>query len=185
MIEIKPIKTLESERLILREFENSDAENLYNTYGTDKEITKYMLWKNYETIEDAIKAIEFYKKTYNENSNYRQYAIVLKNTNELIGQISFTINTKHESAELGYLIARKFQNNGYMSEAINRLIDYLTNELKCTRISAEVMTDNKACIKLLEKYGFKKEGTFLKKYKKDNKHFVDIIEYAIIKIERT
>lgn len=185
MIEIKPIKTLESKRLILREFKNSDAENLYNTYGTDKEITKYMLWKNYETIEDAIKAIEFYKKTYNENSNYRQYAIVLKSTNELIGQISFTINTKHESAELGYLIARKFQNNGYMSEAINRLIDYLTNELKCTRISAEVMTDNKASIKLLEKYGFKKEGTFLKKYKKDNKYFVDIIEYAIIKTERT
>lgn len=78
MIEIKPIKTLESKRLILRGFENSDAESLYNTYGTDKEITKYMLWKNYETIEDAIKAIEFYKKTYNENSNYRQYAIILK-----------------------------------------------------------------------------------------------------------
>lgn len=55
MIEIKPIKTLESKRLILRGFENSDAESLYNTYGTDKEITKYMLWKNYETIEDAIK----------------------------------------------------------------------------------------------------------------------------------
>lgn len=71
-----------------------------------------------------------------------------------------------------------------MSEAINRLIDYLTNELKCTRISAEVMTDNKACIKLLEKYGFKKEGTFFKKYKKDNKYFVDVIEYAIIKAER-
>lgn len=43
MIEIKPIKTLESKRLILRGFENSDAESLYNTYGTDKEITKYML----------------------------------------------------------------------------------------------------------------------------------------------
>lgn len=184
MIEIKPIKTLETERLILREFRNSDAESLYNTYGTDKEITRYMLWKNYETIDDAIKVIDFYQKSYKENSSYRQYAIILKRTDELIGQISFNINTKHESAEIGYLIARKFQNNGYMSESINKFLRYLIDELRCTRVSAEVMTNNIVCIKLLEKCGFIKEGVFLKKYKKDNKYFVDVIEYAFVEPDR-
>ena len=47
MITLKPMENLTSKRITLRNFNIKDAENLFNNWGTDEEITKYMLWKNY------------------------------------------------------------------------------------------------------------------------------------------
>lgn len=184
MITIKSIETLKTNRLNLRRFCIDDAEALFNNWGTDKEISKYMLWKNYKTLDDAINSINYYIECYENNSNFRQYAIELNDTNELIGQISFTISKKHESAEIAYLIARPYQNKGLMKEALNAIIDYLINGLNCTRISAEVMIENISSIKLLEKNGFVQEGIERLKYKKKDGKFTDIIVMSLIDDKR-
>lgn len=41
----------------------------HNNWGTDKEISKYMLWKNYKTLDDAINSINYYIECYENNSN--------------------------------------------------------------------------------------------------------------------
>lgn len=178
MITIKPIETIRTKRLTLREFHDEDANDLYNNWGKDKEITKYMLWKNYKSIEDAINTINYYKECYSNNSNFRQYAIEITSTHELIGQISFTLNKRHESAEIAYLISKNYQGKGYMYEALTSIIEYLFNEINCSRISAEVMIENTSSIKLLEKCNFKSEGIQKKKYKKHDGNFTDVITYA-------
>lgn len=80
MITIKSIETLKTNRLNLRRFCIDDAEALFNNWGTDKEISKYMLWKNYKTIDDTINSINYYIECYENNSNFRQYAIELNDT---------------------------------------------------------------------------------------------------------
>lgn len=184
MIIIKSIELLETQRLKLRKFQINDAESLFNNWGTDSEITKYMLWKNYKTIDDAINNINYYIECYENNSNFRQYAIELKDTKELIGQISFTINKKHESAEIAYLIARPYQNKGLMKEALIAVINYLINDLNCTRISAEVMIENIPSIRLLEKCGFVQEGIEKLKYKKKDGKFTDSVIMSMIDDKR-
>lgn len=92
MITLKRTENLVSSRITLREFKLEDAENLFNNWGTDEEITKYMLWKNYKTIDDAVNSINYYIECYENNGTFRQYVIELNDTHELIGQISFTIN---------------------------------------------------------------------------------------------
>lgn len=181
MITLKRTENLVSSRITLREFKLEDAENLFNNWGTDEEITKYMLWKNYKTIDDAVNSINYYIECYENNGTFRQYVIELNDTRELIGQISFTISKKHESAEIAYLLSRKYQRKGYMKEAINALKKYLINELNCTRISAEVMVENTSSIKLLEKCGFTLEGTERLKYKKKDGKFTDVV--IMIKID--
>ena len=57
MIILEPIK---SEKVTLREFELNDADQLYNNWGTDTDVSKYMLWKNYNSVEDAINSIKYY-----------------------------------------------------------------------------------------------------------------------------
>lgn len=184
MITIKSIEPLETQRLKLRKFQINDAESLFNNWGTDCGITKYMLWKNYKTIDDAINSINYYIECYENNSNFRQYAIELKDTKELIGQISFTINKKHESAEIAYLIARPYQNKGLMKEALIAVINYLINDLNCTRISAEVMIENIPSIRLLEKCGFVQEGIEKLKYKKKDGKFTDSVIMSMIDDKR-
>ena len=184
MITLKPIESLMSKRITLRKFNIEDAENLFNNWGTDEEITKYMLWKNYKTIHDAINSINYYIECYEKNATFRQYAIELNDTHELIGQISFTISKKHESAELAYLLSRKYQKKGYMKEAIDILKKYLIEVLNCTRLSAEVMVENVSSIKLLEKCGFITEGTEKLKYKKKDGKFTDVVLMTIIDEKR-
>lgn len=143
-----------------------------------------MLWKNFESIEEVNKSIDYYIECYKNNSNFRQYAIVENNTSELIGQISFTISKRHESAEIAYLISRKRQGQGYAKESINLLCDYLFNEIKCTRISAEVMIENISSIKVLEKCHFIKEGIEVTKYKKKDGKFTDVVIMARVSSDR-
>ena len=57
MIKLEPIKC---ENIILREFELKDSKQLYENWGKDEEVSKYMLWKNYKTIDDAINSINYY-----------------------------------------------------------------------------------------------------------------------------
>lgn len=184
MITLKRTENLPSNRITLREFKLEDAENLFNNWGTDEKITKYMLWKNYKTIDDAINSINYYIECYENNGTFRQYAIELNDTHELIGQISLTISKKHESAEIAYLLSKKHQRKGYMKEAINTLKKYLINELNCTRISAEVMVENTSSIKLLEKCEFTLEGTERLKYKKKDGKFTDVVIMTIIDEKR-
>ena len=68
MITIKSIEPLETQRLKLRKFQINDAESLFNNWGTDCEITKYMLWKNYKTIDDAINEATLDMRTNKEES---------------------------------------------------------------------------------------------------------------------
>lgn len=184
MINLKRIENLVSERLILRAFTLNDKEKLYNNWGIDTEIAKYMLWKNYKSIEDSEKSINYYIECYDNNSNFRQYAIELKDTKELIGQISFDISKRHESAEIAYLLSKKYQNNGYMKESLLLLINYLIDEVGITKIKAEVMIENIPSIKLLEKLGFEKEGIEKLKYKKKDGLFTDVVIMSIIDDKR-
>lgn len=184
MIDFKKIENLVSNRLLLRVFTLNDKENLYNNWGTDEEINKYMLWKNYKSIEDAENSIKYYIECYNNNSSFRQYAIELKDTNELIGQVSFDVSKRHESAEIAYLMSRKFQNKGYMKESLKLLTNYLFKEIGVTKITAEVMLENVSSIKLLERIGFVQEGIEKLKYKKKDGMFTDVVIMSIIDKER-
>lgn len=177
---IKPISALETERLILSPFREDDAQALFKNYGTDKNVTKYMLWNNFKSIDDAKNSINYYINCYKNNTNFRQYAIVIKSNNELIGQISFDLNKKHCHADITYLIATQYQNNGYMTEALSKLIIYLFDDLKCKRIGAEVMIDNTASINLLKKCGFTQEGIARSKYINKSGEFTDVVSMAMI-----
>ena len=174
---------LETDRVIIRRFTIEDAKDMFNNWTSDKDINKYMLWDLHCTIDDSIKTIEFYIKCYENNSSYIMFAIVDKISNEVIGSISYNLNRRHDYASIGYLLCKKMQNKGIMTEAINVFTNYLFNELKCNRIEAEVIKDNIPSIKLLEKCGFKEEGLIRSKYYINNK-YNDVYVYGKIRDEK-
>jgi len=64
---------------------------------------------------------------------------------------------------IGYDLKPEYWNRGYMSEALNEVLDFGFNKLEINRIEAEVMRGNKGSERVLSKLDFKKKG-FLKKW---------------------
>lgn len=176
MIRLEPIK---GGKVILREFELSDAKELYENWGTDEEVSKYMLWKNYKSIDDAINSINYYIECYKKDDPFKQYAI--EYNGEVVGSINIVTSKRHKTGDIAYCLSKKYWRKGIMSEAINLLVDYYFKNYELVRISAEAIEPNIASRKLLEKCSFKLEGILRKKYFcKTNKH-EDAYVYAIIK----
>ena len=95
-----------------------------------------------------------------------------------IGFLGLTIGKDH-MAELGYWLAKPCWNNGIMTAAVRKAVEFAFKEFALTRITANVFHFNTGSARVLEKAGFQCEGTLRSHYKKDGKIF-DGKLYAIL-----
>ena len=82
----KTIKTLETERLVLRQLQLEDAPTVYKKWTSDDDVARYVRWNTHKSVEETI---EYINKTIEncKNENNYEWGIVLKEENELIGAI--------------------------------------------------------------------------------------------------
>jgi len=187
MKERKPLNhtgsvTLETERLILRKTQLSDAEQMFNNWASDLEVTKYLLWQTHESIEETKRVLSIWDEK-NDDLTYYHWGIVLKENNEIIGTCgNFGIHEHHYSTELGYCMSRKYWGQGYMSEAVNAMIKHFFEVVGLNRISARYHPDNIGSGKVMQKCKMIYEGIHRKEHY-NNKfcEYYDLIIYAILK----
>ena len=154
--------TLETDRLILRPFRAEDVEPMFNGWASDPEVTKYLSWNTHQSIDETKYVVDLWIKEY-ENPERINFAIELKEGSELIGGIDI-VGYVDGIPEIGYNLARKYWNNGYMTEACRCVIDYLFS-IGYDEVLIEAITGNKGSIKVIEKCGgefLRKEEIFLK-----------------------
>ncbi len=144
----------ESERLGIRRFLPTDAEDFAEIL-TD-EITSY--FEPYEAFSEQAALKEAERLTYDE----RFFAVILKDSGKLIGKIYFESMKYFGSYEIGYSFNRSFWGNGYASEAVGAMFKYAFEKMKVRRIYAEADVRNERSVKLLERAGMRREGTFIK-----------------------
>lgn len=157
-------RELESERLLLRKFRESDAEPFF-AYRTNPQVVLYQGegWINYKLEQ----AVEFVKEQMKFEpgipDTWFQIAVELKDTGNLTGDLAIhTLPQDINQVEIGFSISPIYQNNGYGLEAVKCLLDYIFNVLGKHRVIAITDVRNKASVKLLEKTGMRKEGHFIK-----------------------
>ena len=148
---------IETERLILRPLELSDAEAMF-TMDNNPNVHKY-LWQNpTQNIEETIKVIEYVQKQYVDN-NIGRFATILKATGEFIGWTGIKFITDHVENgntnfyDYGYRLDEKFWNKGYASEATKAWLDYGFKEMKIEKMNAYTHAENGASNHILEKHG--------------------------------
>ena len=169
--------TLKTNRLILRPFEMSDAEAMFNNWSSDSEVTKYLTWNTHTSLEQTKKIINLWVLEY-EKPERINLAIVLKETNELIGGID-VVGYIDNVPVIGYVLSRKYWNKGIMSEACKQLIDYLfSNGYESIRIDA--MKENIGSNKVIQKCGGIFVSEFVDYFKQKNME-VTINQYIIKK----
>lgn len=176
--------TLETNRLILRRVTKSDAEAAFKNWTNDIKTSRYVTWKPHGTVENTKKLFEIWEEEYNIPNTYR-WIVEVKELNKVIGTIDVvhkSINQK--TAEIGYCYGSKYWGNGYATEALTKVIDYLLNEVGFELLEAKHLIDNPASGKVMEKSGMKYEATLRKRIidQYTNKR-VDLKVYSIMRGE--
>ncbi len=175
--------TLESERLKLRRFNIDDAESMFDNWASDDEVTRFLTWPTHKTIDGSKWFINFCLDGYKELSFYN-WAIELKDTHELIGNISVVdVIEETGSMELGWVIGRKYWGKGYMPEAAECVMDVLFGEVGANCIFAKHDVNNPKSGRVMQKIGMKFEG-IIRQCNKNNQGIVDCARYSILKSER-
>lgn len=143
---------METNRLIIRPIKVHDFEDICE-YGCDEETGKYMAYwpKTKEQIDEFIN-----KCMYSMNSEkpvWYEYVMQLKGNSKVIGNISLEI--MGEEAEIGWISNKKYWNKGYMSEAVNAIIDFAFSSLNISKIIATCKVMNIGSYKVMQKCNMK------------------------------
>lgn len=173
---------LETERLILRRFTPDDAEEMYNNWACDGEVTKYLTWQPHKSADATQALLSEWSARY-KNDNYYNWGIEIKETGELIGNISVVSMKEYISeAELGWCMGRRWWGQGIMPEAAREVLRYLFSEVGINRIIAGHDVSNLKSGRVMQKIGMMREGT-LRQAGLNNTGIVDMVLYSILREE--
>lgn len=176
--------TLETERLLLRRFEYTDAETMLKYWISDEKIQSMYSEPVYKTKEAVKELLDKYICSY-EKEDYYRWAIVFKDTGECIGQIAyFLIDTKNHFAEIEYCIGSAFQRRGYATEATKAVIRYGFEKMHLHKVQICTKEINVASKRVIEKCGFIYEGT-LRDYFYMDGEYVGRQYYSMLESEYT
>lgn len=148
---------METERLILRPWLESDAEALFK-YACDPDVGLAAGWPPHKDVAETLSVIRTYF------ANDRTWAIVLKETSEPIGCIGYYVHGEsnieigEEDAEIGYWIAKPYWNQGICTEALRAMVDYCFNVKGFITLWSDFFVDNPASGRVMEKCGFVDTG---------------------------
>ena len=151
---------LETERLILRNFKETDLDD-YFEYVSMKEVGPRAGWPAYTDKEKARERLLF------ETTKPNQFAIVLKAENKVIGSVELmecnkerysNLELEEGAKEIGCVLSEKYWNKGYMTEAVERVMEYAFMDLNVPVIYTSHARDNIGSGRLQEKCGLKVIG---------------------------
>ncbi len=147
-------KKIETERLILRPTEEQDLKTLWKIILIPEIREKYLICKINEDWEKE-KKWQYKKLEQSLNDDTFMWSIVLKETNECIGQISVQENGEDKTIrDLGWFIDPKHQGKGLATEAATTIIKYMFEEVCINGIETGAAVSNPTSWKILVKLGF-------------------------------
>ena len=153
---------LETDRLLLRRFTESDVDNLSNLDG-DPEVMRYVTGGK-PTPRDVIRdeTLPRFLRAYERFEGFGVWAAIERSTGEFVGWFEFypRKDAGPEEVELGYRLRRSAWGKGYATEGARALIRKGFTELGVSRVVAETMAVNAASRRVMEKAGLRYVRTF-------------------------
>ena len=147
-------KLLYTERLILRRWEVSDAESLYE-YAKDPDIGPVAGWPVHHSVEESrevlVRALQ----------GEEAYAICLKTDNKAIGTVELKLKghtdltERDDECELGYWVGKPFWGQGIMPEAVREMLRHAFEDIGMTKVWVGYYEGNTKSKRVQEKCGFR------------------------------
>jgi len=164
------MKTLETERLILRIWRESDLNDFFE-YASVEGVGEMAGWMHHENIETTKEILKGFIDRGDE------YAIVLKESNKVIGSLGIhkrTLDNDYEAEiqrTIGYVLSKKHWGNGFMGEAAREAIKYAFEDLDVDVLWCGHYLINVQSQRVIEKSGFRLYGDYVFEAKLLNKTF--------------
>ena len=170
--------TLKTERLLLRQFVESDLENVFKGLS-DPEIIKYY-GVSYQTLDDTKAQLRFFADLEKDNTGI-WWAVCSLDNDRFYGAGGLnSLSKEHKKAEIGFWLLKEYWGQGIMTEAIPLICKYGFDHLGLHRIEGFVESENENCKNAMKKLSFKHEGTMTDCEIK-NERFISLDIYANIK----
>lgn len=164
---------LETKRLILREMNQSDFNSLCKILQDEETMYAYEgAFNDKEAHEWLDRQISRYQKW-----GFGLWAVVLKETDEMIGQCGLTMQPwkENEVLEIGYLFERQYWHKGYATEAAKACKEYAFNTLKSKEVCSIIRDTNISSQNVAIRNGMTKTDNWIKHYKG-----VDMLHYRYV-----
>ena len=149
---------LETKRLILRRFEESDAENLYE-YAKDPDVGPIAGWPPHKSVAESLDVIR------NVLNSAEAYAVCLKSDGKAIGAIELKLNghtdlsERDDECELGFWLGKPFWGQGIMPEAAREILRHAFEDLGMQKVWCAYYDGNTKSKRVQEKCGFRYQWT--------------------------
>jgi ribosomal-protein-alanine N-acetyltransferase len=175
----KNFTEVKSKRVLIRKLTLDDAKDVFE-FTSNPETSKILSWYPHQTIETTKNFLSSIIKKY-ENDIASQWAVELISERKVIGIAGFIAYfEEHSKGEIAYVLSPDYQNKGYMTEALELIINYGFDVMGLKRIEAKCEIDNFASEKVLQKLGMRLEGCCYSYLFRKGK-FRDYKLYALLK----
>jgi len=173
---------METERILLRPWRDSDAEVLYK-WASDPDVGPRAGWAPHQSVEESLEII---RTVFNDGANRTQssslellrcsqsshscndalhtWAIELKETGEAIGAMGYgpscecDLPAREGEPLIGYWVAKPYWNKGICTEALRLMLDHIRETTDIKSLISGHFTDNPASGRVMEKCGFVPTG---------------------------
>lgn len=149
-------ETIETDRLILRRPKTSDAQDIFDLYASDPDVTKYMSWPTHEHVETTNEVVEAWIDQWQTGGNGGAFLITDKVTGSLLGGTGFDLHSQLV-ASTGYVFPKSEWGKGYATETLGAILE-LGKAYGLKRLFAYCHHAHRDSAHVMEKNGFEFEG---------------------------
>ncbi len=149
----------QGERVSLRAFEPEDKPGLH-AFLNHPDLTgkRYIPWRFPREIPLSAKQVEKILEKWGEEEKAVHLAVVLRESQELIGHAFIEWGWDPHCPDMAIVIAPDHQRRGYGSEVLNLLLDYLFKSTSAHNVSSWMAEWNQAARGFVQKHGFQESG---------------------------
>jgi [ribosomal protein S5]-alanine N-acetyltransferase len=155
MLRLAIPEKIETDRLTLQRLRYEDAEEIFYTYASKPEVTKFLSFPTHQSIADSRNFLRYAIPAWDEGKEY-VLGVRLKVGNRLIGTFGFV--NDNGNVHFGYCISPTQWGKGYAAEAGRALLEWVRREAHVYRIWAFADVANVASHRVLIKCGLKEEA---------------------------
>ncbi|HEY5919620.1 MAG TPA: GNAT family N-acetyltransferase [Chryseolinea sp.] len=144
-----------TDRLSLHRLRYEDAEEIFYTYASKAEVTRFLSWPTHQSLKDTNAFLRYAIAAWEKGTDY-SFAIRLKESNRLIGSIG--VINENGKLQFGYVFSPTQWNKGYATEVCLRLMKLLKRQPGVYRIQSFVDAENVSSARVLIKSGLVEEA---------------------------
>ena len=171
-------KALQTKRLLLRPYCADDAQAVFDGWMGEKDICDQLDWQEHQDVSVTRRLLDMWIESYQSPTVYH-WCITMDA--HVIGDIMVCKwNQDDQWCELGYCVAKSCQGQGIASEALECVCRYLLEEIGFHRIQLRHTAGNDASARVIQKCGFRYEGTHRHMKRNRKGEWQDICCYSLL-----